>query len=39
MGGGGGGGEARLVLYQNKMHYNLETLECNRKKFGTQPET
>ena len=29
----------KLVLYQNKMHYNLETFECNHKKFGTQPET
>ena len=29
----------KLVLSQNKMHYNLENFECNHKKFGAQPET
>ena len=29
----------KIILSQNKRPYNLETFECNHKKFGTQPET
>ena len=35
------GGEEvkKLVLFQNKRPYNLETFECNHKKLGTESET
>ena len=34
-----GGCVKKIILSQNKRPYNLETFECNHKKFGTQPET
>ena len=36
---GGGEGEKKFVLSQNKRSHNLETFECNHKKFDTQSGT